>query len=64
MERRDPLAERCPQCHALPGQKCRNYRGVNCAPHRERGRRAPEPRDDQVGADVQPMQRELWEGEG
>jgi len=27
----------CPTCGAAVGQKCRNYRGGGCAPHRDRG---------------------------
>lgn len=26
----------CPECHSLPGSRCRNYRGKGCAPHRQR----------------------------
>jgi hypothetical protein len=26
----------CPSCHSLPGDRCRNYRGKGCAPHRQR----------------------------
>jgi hypothetical protein len=36
----DPLTFSCPQCRALAGQKCRNYTGRGCAPHRERTARA------------------------
>jgi hypothetical protein len=32
------LNHTCPQCNARPGEKCRNYRGTCCAPHRVRGR--------------------------
>lgn len=36
MTKRDPLTVPCPQCRAVPGAKCRNYAGRNCAPHRKR----------------------------
>ncbi len=26
----------CPQCHARPGESCRNYLGKCCLPHRQR----------------------------
>ncbi len=32
----DPLTRHCPQCHAKPGEKCRNYLGKGCAPHGKR----------------------------
>jgi hypothetical protein len=36
----DPLLVECPQCYAKPGQKCKNYQGKGCAPHRNRGKDA------------------------
>jgi hypothetical protein len=35
-----PLDKPCPRCKAEAGQKCRNYLGKGCAPHRERGGKA------------------------
>jgi len=32
----DVLHVKCPQCGAEPGQKCKNYLGKGCAPHRLR----------------------------
>lgn len=32
----------CPQCKAGPGVKCHNYKGKNCATHRERNKIAAE----------------------
>ena len=33
-----PIDHPCPQCDALPGQRCRNYLGHAQAPHRDRGK--------------------------
>ncbi|HLJ49103.1 MAG TPA: hypothetical protein VKU01_23975 [Bryobacteraceae bacterium] len=32
----DRLNTACPDCHAQPGEKCSNYKGQTCAPHRSR----------------------------
>lgn len=32
----DALAVACPQCRAAAGEKCKNWRGSGCAPHRQR----------------------------
>jgi len=38
----DPLAAACPQCKAAVGERCKNYRGTGCAPHRLRWAAASE----------------------
>ncbi len=35
-----PLQIPCPHCKRLVGERCRNYKGQHCAPHRERMRAA------------------------
>ena len=32
----EALTRPYPQCHAAPGQKCKNYKGQACAPHHQR----------------------------
>lgn len=32
----NPIDIDCPQCGRPRGQKCRNYKGQNCAPHSDR----------------------------
>jgi hypothetical protein len=41
MSRPEREAIECPQCHAAPGEPCRNYKGQRCAPHSARKPQAP-----------------------
>lgn len=36
VRRENPLGVACPTCNSIVGQKCRDYKGRNMAPHRDR----------------------------
>lgn len=59
----DSLFYRCPRCNADIGSKCKNYKGVSCAPHKERGELfTPKPRRRKQAA--KGVQGELFPQEG
>lgn len=48
-----PIHVTCPRCKAKPGEKCRNYLGKNCAPHRERTQANATPDDLKAEAEAE-----------
>jgi hypothetical protein len=44
----DPRRVPCPECHAIAGATCKNYKGSGCAPHRFRVKAAREAHDKAI----------------
>jgi hypothetical protein len=62
--KRDVAAEECPRCGAKIGERCRSYKGRECAPHAI-GEKEDEPHTDRRnGEGADPQQQQMFPTEG